>query len=629
MIRLARPSIKIAALAAVAATAVAACASTSTTVSPSTKLGGAFGKVPAQATGPEHTGTITFAEAPGTAPTWILPLVTSASFTVSTVGYFEELLWRPLYWFGNGVAPTFNKSLSLADPPKWSNGDKTVSVTLTGKYKWSDGKPVTAQDVVFFVDEVRAAVKEDAANWGPYSPGLGVPDEIKSMTTPNSSTVVFNLTKAVNPTWFYDDELPAIVPMPAQTWAKASASGPILNFTVPSNATKIYNYLAAQSKAETTYGSNPLWKTVDGPYTLTSFNDSTGAYTLAPSATYDGPHATKISPVDVVPYTSDTAEFDAVRAGSIDVGYLPLTDLKQAKIVESDGYNVFGYPDFGFNYVTYNFADKTGDFNKIIAQLYFRQAMAHLENEQGYIKAFFDGAGGPAYGPVPAVPKSPFTPSDATTDPYPFSVADAITLLKSHGWTINRSGTDVCAKAGTGPADCGAGIPAGTKLAFNLIYSSSPTVIGEQCTDLASEASKAGINISLSSSNFNYIVTYYDDPVPSGKPYIDKWAMEDFGGFTDAVYPTTLGIFNGPGAENEGDYNNATANKLITDSVSSSNPVAVENEASFLTENQPGLFQPALDAIVAVWKTDLSGPPDSFSNLTQYGLTPEFWYFTK
>ena len=227
-----------------------------------------------------------------------------------------------------------------------------------------------------------------------------------------------------------------------------------------------------------------------------------------------------------------------MRTGSIDVGYLPLGDITQVKVIESRGYDVFGYPDFGFNYVTYNFADTTGDFNNIIAQLYIRQALAHLEDEQGYIKAFFGGAGGLAYGPIPSVPRSPFTPVDAVTDPYPFSVADAISLLKSHGWTVSTSGTDTCAKAGTGPGECGAGIPAGTKLAFNLIYVSYP-VIGEEVTDLASEAASAGITIHLQSSNFDYVITNYDNPVPADKPYIDKWAMVDFGGFSDSAYPTT------------------------------------------------------------------------------------------
>jgi peptide/nickel transport system substrate-binding protein len=366
---------------------------------------------------------------------------------------------------------------------------------------------------------------------------------------------------------------------------------------------------------------------VVGPYTLTAFNNTTGAFTMTPNPGYDGPHAAKISTLQAVPFTSDTAEFDSVRAGGIDVGYLPLTDIKQVKTVESGGYNVFGYPGFSFNYVTYNFLDKTGDFNKIIGQLYIRQALAHLENESGYIKAFFGGAGGPAYGPIPVVPRSPYTPADAVTNPYPFSVPDAISLLKSHGWTVNTTGTDTCAKAGTGPGECGAGIPAGTKLAFNLIYTSSPAIVGEMVTDLSSEAAAAGITIHLQSSNFNYIITNYDNPVPSGKPFINKWATEDFGGFIDPTYPTTLGIFNGPGAENEGSYNDPTANKLINASVNSGNPAAVKAEASYLTESQPGLFQPNSDTVV-VWKKTISGPPPSFANLTQSELTPEYWYFT-
>ncbi len=622
-----RPSVAFTALALTGMMVLAACGKAKPTTS-AAGAGGSFGSLPAAATGPQHAGTITWAEAPGTAPNWILPLITSAADSVNDTSDFEGLMWRPLYWFGNGIEPSFNSALSLADPPKWSNGDTTVSITLKSNYKWSDGQPVTAKDVLFFFDEVKAALKENAANWGPYSPGLGIPDEVASASTPSANTIVFTMTKKVNPGWFWDDELSAIVPMPAQAWAKASASGPVLNFTSPANAKLIYNFLAKASGSVSTYASNPIWQVVDGPYHLTQFNSSTGAFTMQPNASYGGPHAGKISTFVADPFTSDTAEFDAVRAGKIDVGYLPLDDINQTKLVESGGYHVYGAPDFGFSYVAYNFLDKTGDFNHIIAQLYIRQALAHLENETGYIHAFFGGAGGADYGPVPAVPKSPYTPADAASNPYPFSVKDAISLLKSHGWTINTGGTDVCAKAGSGAGECGAGIPAGTKLAFNDIYTSDPAVIGEMCTAWASAAASAGITIHLQSSTYNYIIDNYDNPVPGGKAYINKWATEDFGGFTDAVYPTTLGIFNGPGAENEGTYNSAEANKLITASVTGGNAKAVSAEAGYLTANQPGLFQPNGDAII-VWRDGLSGPPASFSNQTQFNLTPEYWYFTK
>jgi len=271
-------------------------------------------------------------------------------------------------------------------------------------------------------------------------------------------------------------------------------------------------------------------------------------------------------------------------------------------------------------------AAKTGDFDAIANQLYFRQAMEHLEDETGWIKAFFNGYGSQAYGPVPQYPVSPDTPADAESNPFPFSVADATALLKANGWTINAGGTDVCSDAGTGSGQCGAGIPAGTKLAFNYIYSTAPALIGQQATDLVSQALKAGIHITLQASNFDYMLQNYVDPgAPANE---NKWALEDFGGESDDPYATTFGLFNTTGLDQLGDYSNPTADSLINASVSGGNPAAVKDEASFLTTNLPAMFQPNPDLIWA-WKTDVSGTPASFENLTQYYATPEFWYFTK
>jgi peptide/nickel transport system substrate-binding protein len=307
---------------------------------------------------------------------------------------------------------------------------------------------------------------------------------------------------------------------------------------------------------------------------------------------------------------------------------VPLTDVPQVPQVKRSGYQVFGYPTFGFDYVTYNFKDKTGHFNAIINQLYFRQALAHLEDEKGYINAFFHGAGATEYGSVPSIPKSPFTPSNALTDPYPFSVPAAVSLLKAHGWTVNAGGTDTCTSPGSGSNQCGAGIPAGTPISFNLIYSTAPAIIGEQVTDLASKAKQAGITINLSSSNFNYMLqNYFDVAAPQND---NKWAMEDFGGFVFATspYATTDTIFNTSGSNNVGGYGDPKADALINDSVTSSDPSAVKNEASYLTQQQPGLFQPNAD-IVAAWKSTISGPPAAFANMTQYWTSPEYWYFVK
>ena len=639
--RLAR--VGVAGAAALLAVGIAACTSSSGSSSPSSSstasagagvaMTGQVGAVPDMATGAEKTGTVTVAAPPNSAPTWILPLVTGAADSVFDVDEFDYQMYRPLYWLVNGVEPTETPTMSLANDPTWSNGDKSVTFTLKSNYKWSNGDPITSADVLFWFYETKAALKESPANWAAYTTGLGVPDEVASISAPNATTVTMKLTKAVNPTWFMEDEIGDIQPWPSQAWNLDATGGKHITdwATNPADAKKIYDYLTVQSKSLSTYASNPLWQVVDGPYKLSAFTASTGAFTLVPNTTYGGPHATTESDVQFVPFTSDTAEYNALVDGSVDIGYVPLTNVPKLSTLTSK-YNDFGYTDFGWNYVSYNFGDTTADFNNIIDKLYIRQALAHLEDEPGYIHAFFNGAGGQAFGPVPVLPKSPFTPATASTNPYPFSPSAASALLKANGWTVVPNGTDTCSKPGTGTGECGAGIPAGTKLAWNVDYVTDPAVIGEQVQDWASQAKTVGITMNLSSTNFDYAIANYNDP--SSPKTVNKWAMDDFGGFTDSTYPTTFGVFNGPGSENLGDYNDPTANSLITSSISSPNPSAVTSEASYLTTQQPGLFQPNPDggfgtASIVLWNKTISGSPQSFEGLTQDIWNPEYWFFTK
>jgi len=620
---------KLAVLVAAGAMGLAACGGSSgggggAATANGSKIPGALGSIPAPS-GKPHASTITWAMSPGAVPNWILPIDSSGSNSVYNAFTFQWEQWRPLYWTVNGVVPEVVPAMSLAKNPVWSNGDKTATITMNSNYKWSDGKPVTAQDLLFTIDVIKAAIKESPANWSGFVPGF-FPQNLVSVQAKGTDTLVLNLKAAVNPTWFQEDIIGSVVPMPAHAWAKASTSGKILDYNSPANAKKIYDFLAAQNKSVSTYASNPLWQTVDGPYQLSAFNQTTGAFTMKPNASYGGPHVTPMSTFQGVPFTSDAAEFNAVKAGSIDVGYIPQEDVKQIPHVKTSGYNVFGMPDFGMEFANYNFKDKTGHFNAIASQLYFRQAMAHLQDQDGYVKAFFGGAGGTAFGPIPAYPRSPFLPSNAATNPYPFSVSSAVSLLKAHGWKVSAGGTDTCVKPGSGAGQCGAGIPAGTPLSFNLIYNSGTNIITEQVTDLASKAKQAGIHISLQSSNFNFMISNYIDP--ASPQNVNKWAMMDFGGETDSTYPTTFGLFNTGGSGQIGDYSDPTADKLIKASISSSDPAAVKQEASYLTAQQPVLFQANPDIIWA-WKTGLSGAPSGWANLTQYFATPEYWYSKK
>jgi peptide/nickel transport system substrate-binding protein len=622
------------ALAAAGIMVLAACASSTKSASASTPTGpailvpGAIGQVYPAASGQETAGAITWAEQPGDQPTWLLPLTAGGENTVFNLYTFEWELYRPTYWTINGVSNELDPSMSLAEPAKYSDHDRQVSITFKSSYRWSDGTPVDADDLMFDIDLIKAAIKASPANWSGYTPGY-FPDDLASMSEPNSRTLVLHLTKPVNPVFFTDDVLGQgpTNPLPVQTWARDAVGGPPVTDwkTNPADDLKIYNFLVAQNKSVSTYASNPLWKVVDGPYKLASYTPASGAYTLTPNPDYGGPHATRVSTFQAVPFTSETAEFNAILAGQIDVAQVPLADVPKLNEVTQRGYNYFGEPDFGFNAAFYNFKDGTGDFANIVDKLYFREAMQHLEDQASWIRAFFNGAGSEAYGSIPVFPQNQFLPSDAASNPYPFSVSAAISVLKQNGWTVNPEGTDVCGNPGTGAGQCGAGIPAGTKLTFNLIYATAPDLIGEQMDNLAQEALAAGIKITLQPSNFGTMLNnYVDSAFPAND---NKWAMEDFGGEGLAPYPTTFGIFNKGAGGQIGDYYDPQADSLINASISSGAPSAVGQEASYLTLQLPVMWQPEQDLIWA-WKTNLSGQPAAFENLTQYYATPEFWYFT-
>ena len=185
--------------------------------------------------------------------------------------------------------------MSLANDPVWSNGDKTVTIKYKN-WKWSDGQPVTSKDAEFWIDMIKAAVKVSPADWSKYTPKVGIPDQIDEHVHAGQPHPGDQPEQGRQPDLVLGGQ-----PgrrhrrCPVHAWAKASANGPVLDPNNPANATKIYKFLAAQSKSVTTYATNPLWQVVDGPYKLTSFNNTTGAFTMSPNPKYSGPHASKPS----------------------------------------------------------------------------------------------------------------------------------------------------------------------------------------------------------------------------------------------------------------------------------------------------------------------------------------------
>jgi len=197
---------------------------------------GEYGTLPPASPNKVAGGTITFPIENGSQPTYIFPITPGNDSSIYDVEYLQYLLWRPLYWTPVGNRPVINEDLSLADLPTYSNGNKTVTINLKSAYKWSDGKPVTANDLIFYIDEVRAAVKENPSNYSNYSKG-SFPDNIVSATAPSPSQLVLTMDRAYNPSWVTDTQLNLLSPLPSTALKGIRFSTPYLpasSWTMPS-----------------------------------------------------------------------------------------------------------------------------------------------------------------------------------------------------------------------------------------------------------------------------------------------------------------------------------------------------------------------------------------------------------
>ena len=170
--------------------------------------------VAAGAAAPLNGGTAYFAEQPLTPPNYIFPLVSGADFTVTNTSDFQTLMYRPLYWYGDGGRPTLDAALSIGDAPVYSDGDRVVTIALKST-RWSDGEPVSARDVGFWINLLKA----NKLNWASYVPG-GFPDNVTSWTAIGSRTVRLTLNASYNPIWFTDNELSQI------TRSRSPGTGP-------------------------------------------------------------------------------------------------------------------------------------------------------------------------------------------------------------------------------------------------------------------------------------------------------------------------------------------------------------------------------------------------------------------
>jgi peptide/nickel transport system substrate-binding protein len=570
---------------------------------------------------PVKGGTAVFAEPPSSPPSYIFPYMSSSVISDVNLFDFQYLMYRPLYWFGNGGQPTVNDSLSLAYPPTF-NGDK-VTVTLK-RYKWSNGTPVTAQDVMFWLN-MEAAVPDD---YGAYTT---FPADVKDITVVSPTKLTMIMDKSYSPSWFLYNELSQVTPMPA-AWDR-TASGPSHCSTTVSDCAAVYNYLNDQAKNETGYVGSPLWSIVDGPWKLSAFN-ADGHVTFVPNKSYSGPVKPKLAAFEEVPFTTDSAEYNVLQSPSsstkIDVGYLPQEDAPVKSINATvgsnplSGYTLMPWPLWGINYFVMNYQATTGAA-PVFKQLYFREALEDEMNQEAVISGPLRGYGTTTVGPVGTNPVTQWlSPQGKSGDPFPYNPGKAKSLLTSHGWNVIPNGVSTC----TDPSLCGPGIKRGQKLSFSMPYATGYSWIQSEMIQLQSNVATIGIKLNLQPKPFAQVTA-----LAAGNCTVAKlpcnWDMANWGGgwsFSPDYAPTGEQLFLSGVVANSGGYSNAANNSMINQTLTSSNLQYLYNWQDYLSTQLPVIWQPNADYQLTEVAANLQGVSPQSPTLS---ITPENWYFVK
>src|SRR5215472_2409122 len=123
---------------------------------------------------PVNGGTATYALPANTTPNYIFPFDPPIYYTIVNLDDLQYYLYRPLYWFGDNGKPYLNKQDSLAYQPKYRG--QVVTITLKPGLRWSDGTTITAKDIVFWMNMMKA-LKADFGGYILHN----LPDDVKDI----------------------------------------------------------------------------------------------------------------------------------------------------------------------------------------------------------------------------------------------------------------------------------------------------------------------------------------------------------------------------------------------------------------------------------------------------------------
>ncbi len=496
-------------------------------------------------------------------PNWFAPIASDSSCITITGGVGRAAsVYLPLLEISNtGTSINLKSPLSLATSIAVSRNDTVYTIHMK-RWQWSDGRPVTAADVVYDWNLIDAASQSNPGFGYCFAGEGGVPNGWKSVQAVGNRTVVVTTTKPVNPLSFEINGLSQLIPVPKFAWDKYH------------NVNKELSWINNVANKPT----NPVYQVVDGAYHITKVaQNQYFEYQANPKFPGGKP---KIQTIIYRYETSDASEFEDLLKGNVQVGYLPFSLYDSRSKLK--GYHILAEPQMAYFSIVLNMSPKSPSIGNLLTRLYVRQALQYAINQRQIVKNLFHGLAISDYGPVPKISSSY---DKHLPNFYPYSPSTGKRLLEKHGWKLQNG---VMEKNGL-------------KLAFTLMVPAGSSTWTNAMQLVQQSWAAEGIKVTLNTEPVNTV----DDLVgsPAGA---SKWnAVSDwYWIYAPDYYPSGAGIFNTNGGYNGGKYSSAVMDRLIKQTELAGTPAQVQARMNayerYAWQQLPVLFIPTPDNLVVV-----------------------------